>query len=59
VRQRSARNGIISGGSIVDIGFVVFAGILGANVLGLLILSAIFAGGSTAARDYPLPSERL
>jgi hypothetical protein len=33
----------------MDAGFLVFAGILGGNVIGLLVLSAITAGGGTAA----------
>lgn len=32
----------------MDAGFLVFAGILGANVIGLLLLSSLTAGGSTA-----------
>jgi hypothetical protein len=32
----------------MDAGFLVFVGILGMNVAGVLILSAITAGGSTA-----------
>jgi hypothetical protein len=43
----------------MDIGFLIFAGILGANVVGLLVLSAIFARGTTAAHDHAMPTERL
>jgi hypothetical protein len=35
----------------MDIGFMIFAWILGANVIAPLVLSAIFSGGSSAMGD--------